>query len=79
MKKLLSLFLCAALLLASVSAFAGSDASIDFQDRLQLRGTLPDGYKCTILQHRDYRLVNSDCSKEFQPYLRHLRKYRTTR
>ena len=53
MKKLLSLFLCAALLLASVSAFAGSDASIDFQDRLQLRGTLPDGYKCTILSQSD--------------------------
>ena len=53
MKKLLSLFLCAALLLASVSAYAGSDASIDFQDRLQLRGTLPDGYKCTILSQSD--------------------------
>ena len=53
MKKLLSLFLCAALLLVSVSAFAGTDASIDFQDRLQLRGTLPDGYKCTILSQSD--------------------------
>ena len=53
MKKLLSLLLCAVLLLVSISALAGNDASIDFQDRLQLRGTLPEGYKCTILSQSD--------------------------
>ena len=32
MKKLLSLLLCAVLLLVSISALAGNDASIDFQE-----------------------------------------------
>lgn len=55
------------------------EAQLDAVDRLIAYIDSYYGYKCTILQHRDYRLVNSDCSKEFQPYLRHLRKYRTTR
>ena len=61
---------------------AGEDypkAQLDAVDRLIAYIDSYYGYKCTILQHRDYRLINSDCSKEFQPYLRHLRKYRTTR
>ena len=53
MKKMLCLLLCAVLLLACIPAFAGNEAVIDFHDRIQLRGTLPDGYMYSILSQSD--------------------------
>ena len=53
MKKLISILLCAALLLACVSALAEDKAVIDFQNRIQFSGVLPDGYKCSILSQSD--------------------------
>ena len=55
------------------------EAQLDALDRLIAYIDAYYGYECTILQHKDYRLINSDCSKEFQAYLRHLKKTRTTR
>lgn len=55
------------------------EAQLDAVDRLIAYIDAYYGYPCTIIQHKDYRLINSDCSKEFVPYLRHLKKYRTTR
>lgn len=52
---------------------------LDAVDRLIAYIDAYYGYACTILQHKDYRLINTDCSKEFKPYLKHLKKYRTTR
>ena len=53
MKKLISLLLCAALLLTCVSAFAQDKTSIDFQNRMQFSGVLPEGYRCSILSQSD--------------------------
>ncbi len=53
MKKLISILLCAALLLACVSALAEDKAVIDFQNRIQFSGVLPEGYKCSILSQSD--------------------------
>ena len=53
MKKLISILLCAALLLTCVSALAEDKAVIDFQNRIQFSGVLPDGYKCSILSQSD--------------------------
>lgn len=61
---------------------AGEDypeAQLDAIDRLIAYIDAYYGHECTILQHKDYRLINSDCSEEFAQYLRHLKKYRTTR
>ncbi len=48
------------------------DRLVDYIDRYY-------GFEATILQHKDYRLENSDCSDEFQGYLKHLQRHRTTR
>ena len=53
MKKLISLLLCAVLLLTCVSAFAQDKTSIDFQNRMQFSGVLPEGYRCSILSQSD--------------------------
>ena len=53
MKKLISILLCAALLLTCFSALAEDKAVIDFQNRIQFSGVLPDGYKCSILSQSD--------------------------
>lgn len=53
MKKLISILLCAALLLACVSALAEDKTVIDFQNRIQFSGVLPEGYKCSILSQSD--------------------------
>ena len=53
MKKLISILLCAALLLTCVSALAEDKAVIDFQNRIQFSGVLPEGYKCSILSQSD--------------------------
>ena len=53
MKKLISVLLCAALLLACVSAIAEDKAVIGFQNRFQFRCVLPEGYKCSILSQSD--------------------------
>ncbi len=54
-------------------------AQLDAIDRLVAYIDAYYGYECTILQHKDYHLSNSDCSDEFQGYLQHLKEYRTTR
>ena len=35
------------------------------------------GFESTIIDHNDWRTGNSDCSEEFQPYLRNLQETRT--
>ena len=54
-------------------------AQLDAIDRLIAYIDKYYGFHATILQHKDYKLDNSDCSDEFQGYLRHMQKYRTTR
>lgn len=54
-------------------------AQLDAIDRLVNYIDRYYGFNATILQHKDYKLDNSDCSDEFQGYLRHLQRYRTTR
>ena len=56
MKKIISLLLCAVLLLTCVSAFAEEKTSIEFQNRMQFSGVLPDGYKCSILSQSELTL-----------------------
>ena len=55
MKKCLAL-LCAALLVLSAAAYADSTATIDFMDRFEITGSLPDGWRCTILSQTDMTL-----------------------
>jgi hypothetical protein len=62
MKKMLSLLLCAALLLTCAAALADT-ASVDIRDRFQIKGTLPDGYKLSVLSQDDLVLegeISSD-------------------
>ena len=54
-------------------------AQLDAIDRLIAYIDKYYGFHATILQHKDYKLDNSDCSDEFQGYWRHMQKYRTTR
>ena len=56
MKKMISLLLCAVLLLTCFSAFAEDKSTIDFQDRLQFSGVLPEGYRCSILSQSELTL-----------------------
>ena len=56
MKKILSLLLCAAVLLVFAAASAGDMTAVNFRDRFQIQGTLPDGYKCSILSQTDMTL-----------------------
>ena len=53
MKKMISLLLCAVLLLTCVSAFAEDKTSIDFQNRMQFSGVLPEGYHLSILSQSE--------------------------
>ncbi len=55
------------------------EAQLDAIDRLIAYIDAYYGFECTILQHKDYRLINEDCSDEFQGYLHHLQQYRATR
>ena len=56
MKKIISLLLCAVLLLTCVSAFAEEKTSIDFQNRMQFSGVLPEGYRLSILSQSELTL-----------------------
>ena len=56
MKKMISLLLCAVLLLTCVSAFAEDKTSIDFQNRMQFSGVLPEGYRLSILSQSELTL-----------------------
>lgn len=50
MKKIIAL-LCAVLLLAA--SCASADTVVEFRDRLQLNGSLPQGYRSTLLDQQD--------------------------
>ena len=50
MKKIIAL-LCAVLLLAA--SCASADTVVEFRDRLQLNGSLPQGYRFTLLDQQD--------------------------
>jgi len=54
MRKIIAL-LCAALLLLSSAALADT-AAIDYFDRFEIRGTIPDGWHSTILSQSDMDL-----------------------
>ena len=56
MKKILSLLLCAVLLASCAAAAAEGEAAVDFRDRFQLKGTVPDGYKLSILSQDELTL-----------------------
>ena len=53
MKKIAALVLALVLALTCVSALAEDKAVIDFQNRIQFSGVLPEGYKCSILSQND--------------------------
>ena len=63
MKKLIAL-LCAALLLACAFASAEDASIVDFRDRFQLSGVLPEGYRFNRESENDVSLIGKITSED---------------
>ena len=66
MKKILAL-LCAFLLLLSTAALAEGEPVVTFRDLFQLNGTLPEGYRFSLLSQSDNTLEGEILSDDPAP------------